>query len=403
MGKFYNIILIIISLTGSLCAQSIQDTLDLLDNNGQVTQRLVNDVVIQAVEYIQPFSKVMADAEVELDWFKKNDFPYSFEAGDTVLIEVRPLKKAILKVEFKNENGGIQYGSIITKKDSCFCKRIVIDSPGVYTLSITNKYLRSIGFFGRCGIKIIRTPQKTKKVFDIVRDTIYNESADSIIDVRLESIDTSFFQLVDYKNIITNTLNIEQDPIVSAPIIVPIDLLDSIQYIVYWIGLMGVDTINFNLASENIKDSIPQAKQILNPVLAKYVIDPNFSLPATYNQNIKYAFTDLENRLLVEKKRKYNVLVGDNKFSPSNFGKINLPSILVKYPLNIQRQYEKKYQIPNSDNYQFYLNFINQSSVNTYPIILKAIGVGFKEKYTYKKVKKIKKINTYKIPLDTNE
>jgi len=334
-----------------------------------------------------------------LKLIKENDFSYTFEQGDTILIEVRPLKKSVLRVEFKNEQGGIQYGAINVKKEDCFCKRIVIDNAGIYTLSIVNRYLKKIGF-GKCHIKVVRNPKVISKVFNVIRDTIY-EPTDSIIDVQLERIDTTLYQIIDYKSSVTNTLNLEQSPFVSIPISIPENLLDSIQYIAYWIGLTGVDTSNYNLIAERV--TLPEVfnKQVSTPVIAAYSLGIINSLPATYNQNVKFAFTDLKNKLLFEKKRNHSVLVGNTKFSPNNFGKINLATILSKYPLSLQRVYEQKHQIPSSDNYQFFLSCSNSSTINTYPICIKAVGMGIRKTYAYQKKekeKKIKTINIYKVP-----
>lgn len=388
-----------------------KDNFKVFDDNGRVIQKIEGGQIVEEIEYPTSTPIVVADVEVFLPILKPLTYAYTFEAGDTILLEVRTIKGSRLRsVQLINSQGGVTHSALDVNKKDCFCKRIEIKESDNFSLEILSRY---VNLKHKVAIKIIRYPKVEPIIYDIVSDTIYSDKPAVTTSTKVISRDTLLYQITDETNLITNKLDLEKQPFTTIPISVPIALLDSIKYLTYWIGLSSTDTSNYLLTESAINLAENFIAKTTSPALVAYAFDPRTPLPANTNSNIDYAFLDLNNQFKFSKKRKseYRTLFGSKNMPPANFGQIPMKHFLAKYPRSTQKRQEKQYNIPPAEAYQFFLAFKNNSSVNTYPIKVKIIGVGFKENTatTVTETKKILEVKKYKIqrlpkiPAETEE
>ncbi len=357
------------------------DTVDVLDDKGRVVKKISNGLIIQEIEYLPSIPKTVADLTLKLPYTKSEQINYSFEEGDTLLVEIRPFGHNIIRsVTLADSKGGIVLAGADIKKGQCFCKRIVIEKTDDYILDLLDKYSFTRD---KVTVKIDRYPKLNPQIYDVYRDTIFSDSADLVISHEVVSRDTLVFQLADLSTTISNTLDFEQDPYQIVPITIPYDQKNAIEELVYWIGLSAEDTIAYQRLEERVTlppDLLPLSS---TPSLVAYQLDRRIPLPATANTNVEFGFSDVQHKLQFK---------SSNKLS-SNFGRISLQNLQLKHPLHPIKTPGKE----TIEAYQFLVNFKNNSSVNTYPIQVKMIGFGVQTQTQAVTTKSIKSIKKYRI------
>ena len=374
---------------GQICLTS--DTLLILDDANRVIQKICNKQTAEIIEYPKSVPTVVTDIQASFSFLKKNPSTYQFISGDTVLIEVQPFRNnKIQEVYLTNSEGGIVVaGSKISVKTP-FNKRITIKENGAYMLHIKDRnILRK-----RANIRIVRYPKVDPIRYKIVQDTVFNETADSIVVSEINQRDTVFYQITDQTATLFCKRDIEHNSNTSIPVFLPQKMLDSIQHLVYWIGLSAEDTLQYQFLEQQLQH--PSFKGLItSPSVASYAIDKSVQLPAAYNPNVDYYFTDLTNKnLLLRKRQVRQVLVGSVTEPLPNFGIIEIRK-LERLPLT---------KIDDVLYYSFFLSLRNNSTVNRYPVQLKIIAYGTHKKYITKKIKTIKEIKSYKVkikPIET--
>lgn len=366
------------------------DTLFVFDESERIVKKIYNKQIVEEIEYPESEPEVIADIETFLPFFlKSTDYVYDFIVGDTVLLEVFPIDQRIVgEVALLNSKGGLVVKAVKVKRAKHFSKQVIIRETDAYTLKIKSNFL----FSGRIKVKVTRRPQIVPVSYRLVRDTIFYQEADSIISIDVEKRDTTLFQLLDYNTLIHNKLDLEHQSRKSIPILFPTEMVDSANYFFYWIGLTRSDTLQYLSLNNNFDFStLKLESELTTPAIAAYGLGWKNSLPKTDNVNLRYSFTNLNNKTLFkQKKRVEKVIIGQIGVNPPNFGRVamsvirNLPTIEIEGIL---------YK-------QLFLNVENYSKVNTYPIQLKMMAMGIQNTYKKTAIRRIKEIRTYKIKIE---
>lgn len=294
-----------------------------------------------------------------------------FKKADTLVFSVMSNSKPLKAIWLSNEND-----TIINRvyDQTSFLDTIVVQTERKFNLHVQGtrsaKRLAADVFVTR----IRPVPNDT---FYLVTDSIYTVKSSTILD-------TVLFTVLDQTLSIPPIRDIEKEPFAQVEVQIP----DSagagfaLQKVGYWLGI-GRECLNNYLALEA---SVPPtwSKPGAPVALGAFLLGRPLALPRT-------GVTDVVSRFSTAR-------IGTDQFGRKKAIKTSLPLSILTPDKLFSFCKDGRSLATNTPSYNFYACFQNLSSVNSYPIQLKVVGLYQKSSPGPSK-SEFSKVNTFKVPL----
>ncbi len=339
--------------------------------------------------------------EQRIRWWKSACFNYQgFEPGDTIFVSInaagkkpRLVKRIQARDNFttRKELGRVTYNTmayqdtVVITEEEWLCYRLK-GTPGLKRQFVD--------------LQVVRQPPT-------LYDTVY-QLTDSLFTRVVKPIqDTILAPIMDEVSSISNVLNIERLPFTTIPVQVPREAVPDakLQGLFYWIGLSDASLAAFNTLEEEIAALWPAPG--VSAAITAYGFERVKLLPRELSADLSFGFTNARNKDILERRLKSRGRLSDD-LGPLIDGVGTLFQLdrqadtygrLLAYPCSSlssckcdasclgSRQercedccscafYKTKTvdEVSQQTSYDFYLNFINDSAVNSYPLYVKIVG-----------------------------